>query len=189
MWPWGHFAVAYLCYVSVMRLRNHEGQTVGALVAVAVGSQFPDLIDKPLAWSFGVVPSGRSFAHSLLTAALVLAVGYGLAARFDRSDILVAFGIGYLSHLITDLGPDTVVGLLQGDLSQLTWTTYLLWPLLPAPPYLNDSSFGEHFAGLAFEPYMIVQFLLFGAALLVWFRSGAPGSTDLRLALQRRANR
>ena len=173
MWPWGHLAVAYLCYVALLELRGAGEQTPPALLAVAVGSQFPDLVDKPLAWTFAILPSGRSFAHSLITAAAVLAIGYRVGRRLDREVIVVAFGVGYLSHTLTDLGPDVIVGLLQGDLSQLRWTTYLLWPLLPSPPYPNDSSFLAHFADFALEPYVAAQFALVGVAVVVWVRSGA----------------
>ena len=56
MWPWGHLAVAYLCYVLSIKLRGDGEQTLLTLVAVAVGSQFPDLIDKPFAWSVAILP-------------------------------------------------------------------------------------------------------------------------------------
>ena len=185
MWPWGHLAVAYLCYIAVVRLRGKGEQTLPILVAVALGSQFPDLVDKPLAWSFTLLPSGRSFAHSLLTAALVLGIVYWLARRHQRDEVAVAFGISYLSHSLVDLGPEVVVGLLQGDLSYLQWTTYLLWPLLPAPPYPSDSSFLEHFLAFNFDPYVLTQFGLFGVALAVWLATGAPGVVALRQGVRK----
>lgn len=180
MWPWGHLAVAYLCYVASLRLRGRTEQTPRALLAVGVGSQFPDLIDKPLAWSVGLLPSGRSFAHSLLTAAVVVGAAYWLSRRAGREEVSVAFGVAYVSHLFADLTPETVLGVLRGDLTQLKWTTYLLWPALPAPPYPNDSSFMQHFVAFAIEPYVAVQFALLGVAIVVWLLSGAPGARELR---------
>ena len=184
MWPWGHLAVAYLCYVIAIELRSEGEQTLLTLFAVAFGSQFPDLVDKPLAWSLPILPSGRSFAHSLLTATLVIWGVYWVAQRHQRGEAAIAFGIGYLSHSLVDLGPEVVVGLLQGDLSQLQWTTYLLWPLLPAPPYPSDDSFLEHLLAFDFDPYVLVQFGLVGVALAVWLATGAPGVVELRQGLR-----
>lgn len=50
-----------------------------------------------------------------------------------------------------------------------------LWPLLPAPPYPNDSSFVQHFLAFTLDPYVLFQFALFAVAVAVWLRSGAPG--------------
>lgn len=180
MWPWGHLAVGYLCYVFSIRVRGRGEQTLFTLLAVTFGSQFPDLIDKPLAWSFALLPSGRSLAHSLLTAAVVIGIAYWVGRRVHRVEPVVAFGIGYLSHSLVDLGPEVVGGLLQGDLGQLQWTTYLLWPLLASPPYPNDSSFLAHFTAFSFDPYVIAQFILVGVALGVWVGTGMPGVTAVR---------
>ncbi|MFC7166012.1 metal-dependent hydrolase [Halospeciosus flavus] len=180
MWPWGHLAVGYLCYLGVLRVRDDGKQTLLTLVAVAFGTQFPDLVDKPLAWTFGVLPSGRSFAHSLLVAAVVIGVAYWVASRRGHAESAVAFGVGYISHSLVDLGPEVVWGLVQGDWGQLQWTTYLLWPILSAPPYPNDESFMQHFVGFAMDPYVLVQFGLLGVAVALWIRSGRPGLVTLQ---------
>jgi hypothetical protein len=189
MWPWGHLAVAYLCYVGVVHLRGRREQPLAALVAVGVGSQVPDLVDKPLAWYVTVLPSGRSLGHSLLFATVVLAAAFALGRRRGRTEAALAFSVAYLSHVFVDLGPDVVGGLLAGDVSQLTWTTYLVWPLLPSPPYPNDTSFATHFASLTLDAYMLVQFALLGIAVLVWAATGMPGVTAFRRRLQRRFGR
>lgn len=180
MWPWGHLAVGYLCYLAVLRVRDDGEQTLLTLVAVTFGTQFPDLVDKPLAWTFGVLPSGRSFAHSLLVAAVIIGVAYWVASRRGYRESAVAFGVGYLSHSLVDLGPEVVWGLMQGNWGQLQWTTYLLWPILPAPPYPNDESFMQHFVGFAMDPYVLVQFGLFGVAVALWMRRGYPGLATLQ---------
>jgi len=175
MWPWGHLAVAYLVYVVYTRLDPTRRQTAATLTALAVGSQFPDLIDKPFAWTFGVLPSGRSLAHSLFTL-LVLAVAlHRLAVRYRRTDISTAFTLGAFVHTLTDMGPTAVIGVLGGDLTQLQWLRFLVWPLQPPPPYANDTSFVEQFASLSFDPYVLFQFGLFGLAVVVWVAHGAPG--------------
>lgn len=180
MWPWGHLAVGYFCYLAVVHWRSDNRLTLGALLAVAFGTQFPDLIDKPLAWSFAILPSGRSLAHSLLFAIGLLLVLYQVGRDYDQTDIVGAFAVGYISHIFSDLGPGVILGLLQGDVSQLTWTMYLLWPLLPAPPYTNDASFASHFAAFALEPYVLVQCGLFIAACGHWSLCGQPGLKSVR---------
>jgi hypothetical protein len=83
-------------------------------------------VDTPLAWTLAVVPSGRSPAHSLLTAAVLLWV---LARVLDgRQSVVFAFGLGYV---LSDIGPELFVGLVGGKVGQLDWPTYLLWPMLP----------------------------------------------------------
>jgi hypothetical protein len=175
MWPWGHLAVGYLCFVLYTQYSDRSAQTTFTVAAVAIGSQFPDVVDKPLAWTFAVLPSGRSFAHSLLTAGIIILVVYRMSRRWHREDTAVAFAIGYVTHSLADLGPDVVWGLLRGDVSQLEWTTYLFWPLLEVPPYQTDSSFIAHFAAFAVDPYVLFQFGLAGVALAVWVGSGTPG--------------
>ena len=72
--PLGHAAFGYVLYSLYTRLHlNHPPQGLAAL-ALAFGTQFPDLIDKPLTWTFAVLPYGRSFAHSLFTLVPLLAI-------------------------------------------------------------------------------------------------------------------
>ncbi|MFB6235803.1 MAG: metal-dependent hydrolase [Halopenitus sp.] len=183
MWPWGHLAVGYLCFVAVTILRRGDRRSVPCLVAVAVGTQLPDLVDKPLAWSMSLLPSGRSLAHSLLLAALVIVLVSRVATTNDREMVTLPFAIGYLSHLLSDLGPEVVLGLLRGDLTQLQWVTYLLWPVLSSPPYPNDTSFIQHFLAFELSSYVAFQFVLFGAAIAVWIGDGAPGVAETRRTL------
>lgn len=186
MWPWGHLAVAYLCYVRYTRLRRDAQQTAATLAAVAVGSQLPDLIDKTFAWTVPLLPSGRSFGHSLFGIALLVAVVYKITLRYRRTALAPAFAIGMLSHSLADLGPSTIGGLLTGNLAQLQWTTYLFWPLLAPPPYSNDESFLYHVLALEPNPYMLVQFALVGIAAAVWVASGAPGYNEVTATIRTR---
>ena len=74
MRPIEHFIVALLpVLVGVLAVKRclPSLQFIGV---VFVGSQFPDLIDKPLALELGLIPSGRVFTHSLPTAMPVLLV-------------------------------------------------------------------------------------------------------------------
>lgn len=185
MWPWGHLAVGYLIYVVWAQHRQDSIQRPLAILALVIGTQFPDAVDKPLAWTVTVLPSGRSFAHSLLTAGVIIAVLYRISQHFNRRDAVLAFSIGYVSHILSDLGPEVVGGLLLGDFDQLQWMTYLVWPLLPVPPYPSDDSFLAHFAAFSVDPYVTAQLGLFATAVAVWVWSGAPGGTEIRDQLRR----
>jgi len=88
MWPWGHAAVGYLAYSLGYRASDRR-LTGAAVIALGVGTQFPDLIDKPLGWTFGVLPGGRTLAHSLLTVAVVavvLAIPLGVVSARRRRE-------------------------------------------------------------------------------------------------------
>jgi membrane-bound metal-dependent hydrolase YbcI (DUF457 family) len=153
-----------------------------AALAVALGTQFPDLIDKPLAWSLGVLPSGRSLAHSLLTATLVIALVVLYCRRRERSTLAAAFGVGYLSHLFAD----AISPLLAGE---YVFLTFLAWPLTPPPPYGEESGFLSHFASIEFTPFFLVQIGLLLLVLLLWVLDGAPGLGPVRSLPARLARR
>lgn len=168
MWPWGHLAVGYLAYSLVAHLRDRRPPSPPAAVAVALASQLPDLVDKPLAWTFDVIPSGRSLAHSLPIALIVVTV-VGIALhRRGHADAGVAFGVGYLTHLFGDaLNPA-----LGGDLSGLA---FLAWPLVPAVEEEPGAGFAFYLAEFALDPAVTVQFVLGLAVVVLWLADGAPG--------------
>ena len=83
-------------------------------------------MDKPLAWYLGVIPTGRSLAHSLVLL-VPLSIGiYLLARRYGRTEYGVAFAIGALSHTLVDALPAVWGG---------TNPSFLLWPLLSVESY------------------------------------------------------
>lgn len=102
MFPIEHFFVAFfpvLMYVLVIDRRLPRVR----LAAVAfIGSQFPDLVDKPLAYQFGLIPSGRVFVHSLPIALpfLIGIIIYGW--KTERNRLSVGFAFAYVSHLVAD---------------------------------------------------------------------------------------
>ena len=168
MWPWGHLAVGYLLYSLAVRLRDHRPPTGPAAIAVAFGTQFPDLVDKPLAWSFGVLPNGRSLAHSLLVATVVIIVVGAVLRRWNRGRVAAAFSVGYFSHLFGDaLSP-----LLSGDVYALA---FLAWPLAPPIEYATEQSFAAHLGELALDALVSVEFALGIAVFGLWLVDGAPG--------------
>jgi hypothetical protein len=130
VFPLGHATFGYLLYVPFGVATSYRLPHGATLVALLVGTQFPDVVDKPLAF-LGVLPSGRSLAHSAFFAVALLAVLLVVVHRSDRGDLAVAFGFGHVSHLLGDLVPLFTEGRV-GD------TTFLLWPLVPATEYASD---------------------------------------------------
>jgi len=159
---WGvskHVAFGYLVY-SILRHGRGLSPTDEATAVLLVGTVFPDLVDKLLVVA-GVVGYGRSFAHSLLTAAGILLLADVLARRADRRDLHTAFGVGYLSHVAVDMyGP-----LLTG--SQAMDTAFLFWPLVVEYPL-----------GVPTPELPVSRFLVFSAvtasAVGLWLYDGLP---------------
>ena len=132
MFPLGHALFGYLLYVAFAWTTRHRlpyGLTLGALL---VGTQFPDLVDKPLAF-VGILPSGRAMGHSLLFAVGVLVIAWAVARRYDRPHLAVAFGFGHVSHVVGD-----VVVVNASGLGTTENPGFLLWPLVPVPTYPGD---------------------------------------------------
>jgi len=179
MWPWGHLAVGYLAYRVLAGVANRWPPTRTAMFVLIFATQLPDLIDKPLAYSFSVLPEGRALMHSLLVAVPVCL--YMFALYGVRSDTGWAFTIGYLSHLLGD----SYRSLLAGQWADVS---FLLWPVFPPPDY-PTSSFGVHWQQLLAAagdvtvlgivtgelPLVAYQALLAGVVVVWWLYEGAPG--------------
>lgn len=194
MLPWGHAAVGYLLYAGWSRWRRGASPHGIAVIALAVGTQFPDLVDKPLSWTFAVLPTGRSLAHSVLTFALLAIVLLVFARGYDRrrrtadqgttastgveirsplpaSITVTAFVIGYGSHLLAD----ATAGIATGSLD----LAYLLYPLLPLGAPEHGYSFLEFFLSLTVTPLLAFEVTLTVVAIGVWFRDDRPGLATL----------
>jgi membrane-bound metal-dependent hydrolase YbcI (DUF457 family) len=130
VFPLGHALFGYLLYVPFAWITRYRLPYRATLVALLVGTQFPDLVDKPLAF-VGVLPSGRALAHSVFFATGLFAVLWIVARRSDRPDLVAAFGFGHVSHLIGD----AVNPVAAGRIGELT---FLLWPVFPARIYPSD---------------------------------------------------
>ena len=178
MWPWEHALLGYIVYSVVCHTyyRDAPGEYETAVVLIA--SVLPDVIDKTLAWQFGVFHSGYAIAHSLfITGPLV--IGAGLLARgYGRPTLGLAFGVGYPFHLVGDVLPIYVS---SGELT----IRHLRWPVVVTEgrdhggllegvrhnfvPYLQEL--------LALEPtpYLLVQAGIALAAVGLWIVDGWPG--------------
>lgn len=178
MWPWEHLAIGYLVYSFLVRyVAGHTPQAL-AVVALVIGTQFPDLVDKPLGWGTSILPSGLSFAHSLLVAVPLTMLLLAASSAFDRTELGVAFAIGYLLHLPADAVYPLLIG---GNLS----LGFLFWPLIPATGggtvsiVLVVREFAVKFLMFLATPrgqlYLLLELGLVGGAVLRWYADGVPG--------------
>lgn len=176
MLPWGHAAVGYLVYSLAARYRGALPLDGWAVVALGFGTQFPDLVDKPLAWTWGLLVAGRSLGHSVLTLGLVSGVVLTVARRRGWETLARAFLLGYASHLVAD----AFAPVARGDYQALR---YALYPVVPVATPEHDYGFLEFFLGLRLTPTVTLGLVLTALALLQWYRDGLPGLAELRSLL------
>lgn len=173
MLPWAHAAFGYLVYSAYSRWRAGHPPIGLTVFALGFGTQFPDLVDKPLAWSVGLLPYGRSLGHSLFTVIGLLLLLNVLFRYPDQRALITAFGVGHISHIIGD----GVVPALTGDYAALG---YVFWPVTNIPEG-ESRSFIEFILSLELTPIVLGGLLLTVAGGLVWFCDGLPGVKDLFL--------
>ncbi|SEL82941.1 metal-dependent hydrolase [Haloferax larsenii] len=165
MFPFGHLAFGYLSYVFT-RLARRQPLPQGWLVGcVVLGTQLPDLVDKPLTY-VGVLPSGRTLGHSLFFAVPLL-VGVGWWAHNAGDDEhAIAWGVGLVSHYVGDV----YALALAGD----WWTMrFLLWPVFPTVLYPDADAIPPwvRVVNSLGDPRFRVQNALFALAGVLWIAS------------------
>jgi len=147
-------------------------------IAAVLGSQLPDLIDKPLGWRTSLLPSGHSMAHSdrrrpygcrrLPPRAPVRSGGRGSAA----------FSLAYLVHLPADVVYPMVLGRSPN-------LAFLFWPFVDIPASPDRRVRGPRAGTRRSVPrlppdapgftFLLIELSLLGVALLLWRRDGWPG--------------
>ena len=165
MWPWGHLAAGYLLY----RLLTW-GRAPAAIpaLAVALGTQLPDLLDKPFAWTIPLLPNGRSLGHSLLLVPTVLVLALILTDGRERR-ALAALTLGYVTHLATDALYPALGG-------EWYYVGFLGWPLVPPIEYEGaPGGIIEHFLHFELTAQSGFELLLFAAGATLWLLDGQPG--------------
>ncbi|WP_247730012.1 metal-dependent hydrolase [Halovivax limisalsi] len=178
MWPWEHVLVGYLAYSLFCHLWWRESPGGLEAIAVVLGSLLPDLIDKPLAWEFGVFDGGYALGHSVLFV-LPFTLAVGLFARvLGRVRAGVALAVGYVLHL----PGDAFYGYLQ---SGTVHYDAHLWPVVrysratERPDLVGEIT---HFATEYWAQvqagdqttYVLAQFALAGVVFVLWLVDGAP---------------
>lgn len=180
MWPWEHLALGYLLYSPAVRLSGDRSPRAVEALVLAFATQLPDLIDKPLGWGLGVLPSGLSLGHSLFFALPLVGVVAVLARRANLGYSGVAFSIGYLSHLLGDVVYNSLDGVVA--------IGFLFWPLVSrqsrdAPSLLFRvarlwSEFRAFLATPSGRIYLLLEVVLLVLALALWVADGTPGLPD-----------
>ncbi|NGM70447.1 metal-dependent hydrolase [Natronolimnobius sp. AArcel1] len=190
MWPWEHLIFAYVLYSLLVHVTWRRPPTTRETIAVVVGSQLPDLIDKPLAWTFGITETGYAIGHSIFVFPVVCLAVFAMMDRIPDGRLLTgAFSLAYLSHLITDvLNP-----MRMGRDPELR---VILWPL-ESPPAHDHGGFLDHFV-VYFVRYLnqlvsgglseaaLVQLTIVLAVSALWLYDGAPLASDCWHALRSR---
>jgi len=181
MWPWGHLALGYIAYATYTRYRHDEYPAGLPAVALAIATQTPDLLDKPLAYTWPVLPAGRSLGHSLFLA-LPACLGVLLLARRARpvtARVGVAAVVGYLTHLLGD----SVYPLLATDPRALS---FLAWPLLSLPEdevtslsYYVDALLESTRSLDALSGTFALELLFFVLATGLWIQHRMPPLPEL----------
>lgn len=174
MWPWEHAALAYVLYSALTRRQADAPPGDVATLLVVFASQLPDLIDKPLAWNLGVIPSGRMLAHAPVVALPLCVAVYWYFVRRSRAEWGIAFGVGYLSHVASDAVGSALAG-------EYAYTRFLLWPLLSVPADSQEGVLVELSEfGLVLSPSLVLSGLVGLAVAGLWIRDGTPGLGVLR---------
>ncbi|MCU4971739.1 metal-dependent hydrolase [Halobacteria archaeon AArc-m2/3/4] len=173
MLPPVHLVVGYICYAAYTRWSRGEAPRGWPALAAVVGAALPDLLDKPL-YAAGVLPVGRAIGHSLLFAIPVSVVVWVVARRRDRDLLGVAFAIGLLSHVATDVPWH----LLSGDYHELG---FLLWPVTHMPEYTGTKPLGT-VGGLEVTTLWL-EGIVVVAGVTLWWRDGRPGLREIRSVL------
>ena len=185
MFPLGHLAVGYVGYTIFSRVVYRVPPAGAAVIALAIGTQFPDLIDKPLYYWFEALPSGRSLGHSLVFAVPGSLLALVVGRQIGRQREALAFGFGWLSHLPAD----SYGAILSGNYGE---ASFLLWPFYPAYEG-TATSFGFHLEhhvpeleAIVREPIGVLLLTSFGHeilaatfVMLLWAVDGFPGPKAL----------
>jgi hypothetical protein len=103
MFPAGHllFALVPVCVYVV--LRDRQLPSPHLIAVVGFGSQFPDLIDKPLHLESHVIVSGRVGTHSLPIAIPIALAVIWYARKTERFRGGLAFVFAYGTHIYGDV--------------------------------------------------------------------------------------
>lgn len=192
MWPWEHLAFGYVLYSAWTHLVWRRSPHGVAALVLALATQLPDLIDKPLSWGFDVFPQGYAIGHSIFFAVPLSVVVAVIAARRDRLPVGVAFAVGYASHLVGDILFPALQG---GDLG----IERVLWPLVTFQEYGTNYGFIGRFTLYVGEylhevtepehlPFLLAYLGLLLAVVGLWVIDGAPGVRSLLRALQSRSS-
>jgi hypothetical protein len=179
MWPWEHIAFGYLCYSLSVNLMRRTSPGTKEVFALGFATLLPDLVDKPLSWSFELFPAGYSVAHSIFVASVLLVIITVLAWWRHRLRYAAAFGVGYASHLVGDIVYPVVMG--EGLKPEV-----VLWPVVQLPAYEQHHGLVGRFLLYFFQylhmldeagwhPLVVFEVILLFVVFVLWLYDGMPG--------------
>ncbi|MGM0591275.1 MAG: metal-dependent hydrolase [Halobacteriota archaeon] len=188
MWPWEHVAFGYLLVSLYSHTRRRTSPDGAMVLAAGFGAMFPDLVDKPLSWTFGIFESGYAVAHSIFTLPVLAIVVLGSLRPRGLGRLGAAFLVGHTSHLVGDI----IYPALLGDPPAVT---AILWPLVQRPASEAGVGFLAQFVhyfgqwavrirALEFGPLLLFEAVLAVFVLLVWVYDGTPVLAEVRRRLQ-----
>ena len=188
MFPWEHAIVGYIAYSLVCHLVFRGSPSARESFLVVFGSLLPDLVDKPLAWQFGVFEGGYAIGHSIFFAVPISILVGLLAHRYGAGRASLAFVLGYLLHLPGDLISPYVE---RGDLA----VEKLLWPIEQAGGTYSGGLIGgflenflpylDQLLSLELSIYAFLQLGLMGCGFLLWIYDGMPILREVTAELRR----
>jgi hypothetical protein len=183
MWPWDHLAFGYLLYLILGAPNPRSQRDDLTFLVLAIGTQLPDLIDKPLAWSLGLLPSGLSLGHSAVFLAILIPIAVSVSNRYGRPELAGALVTGVASHLIGDV----LFALLIGSPRPYQ---FLFWPAIPTAQETSVGfglAIGEEWSNyIRFLStsrgalYLFLNLTFNAMALVVWILDGTPGMKAVR---------
>lgn len=189
MWPWEHAIVGYIVYSLFCHVIFRDSPGGLDAFTVVFASVLPDIIDKPLAWEYGVFDAGYALGHSIFFV-VPLSIVVGVVARsVGRPRTGIAFGLGYLLHLPSDV----VDAYVREDVFQ---PALMLWPLETVNPHDHGQGFVDQFLEFFtryqhellagdLSTYVWIQLGLTAFAALIWLFDGAPVLRELLLGCKR----
>ena len=197
MLPHAHLAVGYLLASGLVRATRDRSIAGREALFVVVGTQLPDLIDKPLAVVVGgAFASGRTAGHSLLFAIPgILVFGAVFRRRYGPLLPVVLFTVGYVSHPFLDASVFVLQGTLARDFVEVG---FILWPVgLPVDGIVGvlerspdiervirakprwTARYVPSGANLS-RVIRVVELILASAAAIRWLADEAPGVEAIR---------
>lgn len=182
MMPWEHAIVGYIMYSLFIHLLYHDSPTGIETLVVVFASLLPDLLDKPLAWQFGIFADSGGYAlfHSVFFA-VPLAIAVLLLTYYrGRPRIGWAFGIGNVFHLPADAIPRNVERIKEGqlDLEKVLWPVQTYGGESPESFVAGSMHyflvFAEQLQGAEPTPFLQAILGLTVSASLLWVYDGMP---------------
>ena len=189
MFPWDHLAIGYVAVSLLFRLRGQVLDTSSALL-VALGTQFPDLVDKPLAWSFDVLPSGTSLAHSVFFAVPFSVLLYAITRSRNRERQGLAFVVGYLLHLPADVLYTPLTTGQPVSFGPVLWPLVVKvggeskWSLFDNTIYYITKYYGQLDSSRVLW-FLVLEICLLLGALALWTADGKPGFGSIATVFRR----